>query len=68
MGQSFSEIEESNLLFRTEHMSTTSDSRNPCDSLPVLPLFENGSESHQTYWTRVVQVGNVFRRQKVKTS
>lgn len=45
MSQSFSEIEKSNLLFRTEHMSTT-DSRNPCDNLPVLPLFENGSESH----------------------
>ena len=64
-------LRKAGLLFRTEYVSTTPNSRNPCDSLPVqniLPLFENCSESHQTYWTRVVQVGDVFREQKVKTS
>jgi hypothetical protein len=57
-------------LFHAEHMSTTTHSRNACISLPryniVITRVKDGSEGQQTYWTRVIEVWDIFRGQKIE--
>lgn len=52
-------------------MSTTTHSRNACIGLPrynivITRRVEDGSEGQQTYWTRVIEVWDIIRCQKIE--